>query len=81
MSPLLNVGYINFERRDDFFASLVIRRVALKLGHYRVDRMIVHRLDMATSGVVIMARSETALKDLNRQVVHRILSAACKIVE
>lgn len=30
--------------------------------------MIVHRLDMATSGCVIMARTEAALKDLNRQV-------------
>lgn len=44
------------------------RRVALELGHYRVDRMVVHRLDMATSGLVIMARSDAALKDLNRQV-------------
>ncbi|CAM9579719.1 unnamed protein product, partial [Ascophyllum nodosum] len=48
--------------------SLATRSVvALELGHYRVDRMIVHRLDMATSGVVVMARSEAALKDLNRQ--------------
>lgn len=46
----------------------VVRRVALELGHYRVDRMIVHRLDMATSGVVVMARSDAALKELNRQV-------------
>lgn len=30
--------------------------------------MIVHRLDMATSGCVIMARSDAGLKDLNRQV-------------
>lgn len=42
-------------------------RTALELGHYRVDRMIVHRLDMATSGVVVMARTDAALKDLNRQ--------------
>ena len=70
-----------FERRGNVFASVVIRRVALRLGHYRVDRMIVHRLDMATSGVVVMARSEAALKDLNRQVFHRILPAARKIVE
>lgn len=46
----------------------VVRRVALELGHYRVDRMIVHRLDMATSGVVVLARSDAALKELNRQV-------------
>lgn len=44
-------------------------RAALKLGHYRVDRMIVHRLDMATSGCVIMARTDAGLKDLNRQVL------------
>lgn len=31
--------------------------------------MIVHRLDMATSGCVIMARTDAALKDLNRQVI------------
>lgn len=43
-------------------------RAALELGHYRVDRMIVHRLDMATSGVVVMARTDAALKELNRQV-------------
>lgn len=41
----------------------------MELGHYRVDRMIVHRLDMATSGCVIMARTDAALKDLNRQVI------------
>ncbi|CAM9619479.1 unnamed protein product, partial [Hapterophycus canaliculatus] len=46
-------------------------RAALHLGHYRVDRMIVHRLDMATSGCVIMARTEAALKDLNRQFRER----------
>ncbi|CAM9311386.1 unnamed protein product [Ectocarpus fasciculatus] len=62
-------------------------RAALELGHYRVDRMIVHRLDMATSGCVIMARTDAALKDLNRQfrerqvrkryvaMVHGVLSA------
>lgn len=32
--------------------------------------MIVHRLDMATSGCVIMARTDAALKDLNRQVYY-----------
>ncbi|CAM9190554.1 unnamed protein product [Ectocarpus sp. 12 AP-2014] len=46
-------------------------RAALELGHYRVDRMIVHRLDMATSGCVIMARTDAALKDLNRQFRER----------
>lgn len=46
----------------------LLHRAALELGHYRVDRMIVHRLDMATSGCVIMARTDAALKDLNRQV-------------
>ena len=55
---------------DVFVVLLVelLHRAALELGHYRVDRMIVHRLDMATSGCVIMARTDAALKDLNRQV-------------
>lgn len=46
---------------------VAVRRVALELGHYRVDKMVVHRLDMATSGVVVMARSDAALKSLNQQ--------------
>lgn len=61
-----------FKQRLIFLIFLVLLpvdliRAALELGHYRVDRMIVHRLDMATSGCVIMARTDEALKDLNRQ--------------
>lgn len=34
--------------------------------------MVVHRLDMATSGVVVMARSDAALKSLHQQVRNEI---------
>ena len=33
----------------------------------RIDKMIVHRLDYATSGVVVFARNEAALRELHWQ--------------
>ncbi|CAM9691346.1 unnamed protein product, partial [Choristocarpus tenellus] len=54
-------------------ASLATR-VAKELGHYRVDKMVVHRLDQATSGVLVMARNQDALVDLHRQFRDRTVS-------
>lgn len=56
------------------------RRVALELGHYRVDKMVVHRLDMATSGVVVMARSDAALKSLHQQASERNKSVGSDVL-
>jgi tRNA pseudouridine32 synthase/23S rRNA pseudouridine746 synthase len=39
----------------------------VSLGQERVDRMIVHRLDYATSGIVLLARNRGALQSLHAQ--------------
>jgi len=46
----------------------------------RIDQMIVHRLDYATSGLIVYARNEFALKDLHSQFrtknkVYKVYSA------
>ncbi len=46
----------------------------------RIDQMIVHRLDYATSGLIVYARNELALKDLhaqfrNKNKVYKVYSA------
>ena len=42
-------------------------RIAALFHIERVDRMIVHRLDYATSGVLVFARNDAALRDLHAQ--------------
>jgi tRNA pseudouridine32 synthase/23S rRNA pseudouridine746 synthase len=46
-------------------------RVAKLYHHDRIDKMICHRLDMHTSGLVVLARSDQALKDLHAQFRER----------
>jgi tRNA pseudouridine32 synthase / 23S rRNA pseudouridine746 synthase len=46
-------------------------RIADQFTIPRIDKMIVHRLDYATSGVLIFARSEAALSDLHEQFRHK----------
>jgi len=48
---------------DDSLASRVAKRYQLE----RVDQLVVHRLDYATSGVIVFARNVDALRDLHRQ--------------
>ena len=50
-------------RGNPSMAQLVFDAYGCESG--RVDKMIVHRLDMDTSGIVIYAKTETALKRLN----------------
>lgn len=42
-------------------------KIAVAFGLPRIDKMIVHRLDYATSGVLIFARNDFALSDLHKQ--------------
>jgi 23S rRNA-/tRNA-specific pseudouridylate synthase len=42
-------------------------RIAAQFAIDRVDHMIVHRLDYATSGIVVFARNKEALKVLHQQ--------------
>lgn len=42
-------------------------RIALLYNIDRIDKMIVHRLDYATSGVVVFARNDDALRNLHEQ--------------
>jgi tRNA pseudouridine32 synthase/23S rRNA pseudouridine746 synthase len=46
-------------------------KVATDFNIDRIDKMIVHRLDYATSGVLLFARNENALKNLNFQFRQR----------
>lgn len=41
-------------------------KMANAYGILRVDRMVVHRLDYATSGVVVFAKNENACKNLHK---------------
>lgn len=41
--------------------------VASTFGHQRIDQMVVHRLDYATSGILIFARNPRALQHLHEQ--------------
>ena len=54
-------------------------RIATMYNLPRVDKIIAHRLDYATSGIVVFARNELALVDLNRQFrdscVHKVYTA------
>ena len=45
----------------------VATRIATLFNISRVDHMIVHRLDYATSGVLVFARNPEALKNLHNQ--------------
>jgi 23S rRNA-/tRNA-specific pseudouridylate synthase len=45
----------------------IASRIASLLKLSRVDKMVVHRLDYATSGLVVFARNDDALKSLNAQ--------------
>ncbi|CAM9686529.1 unnamed protein product [Discosporangium mesarthrocarpum] len=49
-------------------------RVAMEMGHYRVDKMVVHRLDQATSGVMVLARTQKALVELHKQFRERTVA-------
>jgi 23S rRNA-/tRNA-specific pseudouridylate synthase len=51
-------------RGNPSIAQLVFDTYGCESG--RVDKMIVHRLDMDTSGIVVFVRTEAALKTLNR---------------
>lgn len=42
-------------------------RVAETFGISRIDHTVVHRLDYSTSGVVVFARSDDALRNLHKQ--------------
>ncbi len=55
--------------------SLVVR-VAEHLGIPDYARMVVHRLDQATSGVVVFAKHERALKHLHAQLRDKAAAAA-----
>lgn len=46
----------------------IVSRAAITFNIDRIDRMIVHRLDYATSGVLVMARNIEALKALHTQL-------------
>mmetsp|Transcript_17616 Transcript_17616/g.22634 ORF Transcript_17616/g.22634 Transcript_17616/m.22634 type:complete len:280 (+) Transcript_17616:124-963(+) len=45
----------------------VATRAAVKFGHDRIDKMVCHRLDMMTSGLLVLARSPIALHSLHDQ--------------
>lgn len=47
-------------------------RISHKFNVERVDRMVVHRLDYATSGVVVFARNILALKAINQQFRRKV---------
>ncbi len=48
-------------------ADCVAQRIADLLNIPRVDQMIVHRLDYATSGVLLFARNQESLRSLHNQ--------------
>jgi tRNA pseudouridine32 synthase/23S rRNA pseudouridine746 synthase len=50
-----------------FMKDCLAARVARQFRHKDVARMVVHRLDQATSGVVVFARTEGALRHLHAQ--------------
>lgn len=56
-----------FRPRCRFPAGAKTRRIALPAGVRRfADALVVHRLDMSTSGIVLMARGIEAQRSLSR---------------
>jgi len=51
----------------------VALRAAVKFGHERIDLMVCHRLDMMTSGVLVLARSPVALQSLHAQFREKLV--------
>jgi tRNA pseudouridine32 synthase / 23S rRNA pseudouridine746 synthase len=49
------------------FATSLVDKIAKWFNHPRSDKMVVHRLDYATSGVILFARNDGALTNLHLQ--------------
>ena len=55
-------------RRNPSLAGLVYEKLAPDID---IDQMVVHRLDMDTSGIIVFALTERALKQLHEDFRHR----------
>ncbi|KAG5181137.1 pseudouridylate synthase, 23S RNA-specific [Tribonema minus] len=58
----------------------LVSRVAVKFGQARIDKMVVHRLDQATSGLVLFARTDEALRALHEDFRLRRVSKCYEAV-
>lgn len=58
-------GMLSVPGRD--IKDSIASRAAVRFGHERIDKLICHRLDMMTSGIIVLARTDMAQKSLHKQ--------------